>query len=47
MEPPADKSELLNVELDLEQAKQGVIGIRNRQDRVADLDAAMSEIMGT
>jgi hypothetical protein len=43
--PPADKAELLGVELDLKQSKQGKISIRNRQDRVTDLEAAMSEIL--
>jgi hypothetical protein len=43
--PPADRSELLGAELDLERSNQGMINNRNRQDRVADLEAAMSEII--
>ena len=47
LSPPSQTAELLGVELDLKQSSTGVVCVRNKQDRIADIGATLDEILKT
>ena len=44
---PANTAEILGVELDLKQSKAGSVCVRNKQDRIVDIEATLNEILET
>ena len=42
---PAQTADILGVELDLKQSGEGVICVRNKQDRISDIEATLNEIL--
>ena len=45
--PPADKSEILGVEVDLSDSASGVVKVRNKQDRIGEIEANLDEIINS